>query len=65
MLADDRQGRGRRSGQGFHCATVEPLLDNKEAFGDPLRQPGPSLTLCPYPSPQSQGPQHQGPQELK
>jgi hypothetical protein len=28
MLADDRQGRGRRSGQGFHYAAMEPLLDN-------------------------------------
>ncbi|KAN0077550.1 hypothetical protein V8E54_005854 [Elaphomyces granulatus] len=38
---------GGRSGQGFHCANMKPLLDrtahhtrsDKEAFGDPLRQP--------------------------
>jgi len=28
MLADG-QGRGGRSGQGFHCANMEPLLDRK------------------------------------
>ncbi|KAN0066841.1 hypothetical protein V8E54_015013 [Elaphomyces granulatus] len=42
-MLTDRQGRGGRSGQGFHCANMKPLLDrtwsDKEAFGDPLRQP--------------------------
>jgi len=48
-LSADRQGRGRRSGQDFHCANMEPLLDSirpdKEASRDPLRQPDPSLIL--------------------
>ena len=72
-MLTDRQGWGGRSGQGFHCANMKPLLDraahrtrsDKEAFGDPLRQPDqPSLTLYrPYPSPllgRLPQPQHQG-----
>ena len=72
-ILTDRQGWGGRSGQGFHCANMKPLLDrtahrtwsNKESFGDPLRQPDrPSLTLYhPYPSPllgRLPQPQHQG-----
>ncbi|KAN0066849.1 hypothetical protein V8E54_015021 [Elaphomyces granulatus] len=56
-MLTDRQGWGGRSGQGFHCANMKPLLDrtayrtqsNKEAFGDPLRQP--DRPSHPYPSP--------------
>ena len=57
-MLTDKQDWGGRSGQGFHCANMKPLLDrtahrtwsDKE---DPLRQPDrPSLTLYhPYPSP--------------
>jgi len=60
-MLTDRQGWGGRSGQGFHCANMKPLLDrtahrtrsDKEAFGDPLHQPDrSSLTFYhPYPSP--------------